>query len=247
MIKVLHTPLEEKTCIEEGEEQKKKADSIVKYILKEDESGIELSFTVRPIHDNTYKVRFDYDQYAGKIIEIALVTTDKVNELKVYPIYDTVVQSSFLQNKSVSDIRIARVVFDETCENTIVLLCKDSDDILGFENIVFDRKKESAVGVLASHSEYFANKLRRRKVKAEMINKVDIYATITYLESQVDALTRLVLTLAPECEEKSILQWADIHSVLNIKSSATMIEELKNDKGKIRELQRRYYDAKKQI
>lgn len=237
MIKIIHSP------VKDGEE--KKVAKRVKYSLFEDENGIELSFSIGPKFDMKYKARMNYGDYAGKIVEIALVTTDKINDLKIYQVYNTVLPNSFLQNRAVSDMHIARVVFDEECNDVVILLCKDTDDIDGFMNIVFDRSKQSAAGALAQHSSYFADNIKRRKIKAEMINEVDIYATVSYLEAQVDVLTRIVLSSAPEGKLKDILSWADCYSVLDIKTQDGIIEELKEDKGKIRELQRRYYNAKR--
>lgn len=247
MVKVLHSPLVKKGQIYNGKKYEKDADAMVIYHLKENKSGIELSFTVWPEHNTTYKAILNYEEYAGEIIEISLVTTDKINDLKIYPIYKTVAQTSFLQNQSVSDMRIARVVFDEKCENVVVLLCKDSENIEGVKNFVFDRTKQSAAGFLALHSKYFAERLRKRKIKAVMINDVDIYASISYLEAQVDLLTRVVLSLAPESELKNLLEWADSYSVLDVKPRESIMNEFRKDKAMVRELQRRYYSAKRTV
>lgn len=260
VIKILHTPLKtkrfvktvvnEETKAEEQMEIVEKAKPAVKYDIKAKENGLHVIFaTASNAYGKLYEVELDYGEYAGKIIEISLVRSDVVDELKVYPVFHRVVQQTCIQNsgRSKMDKGIARIVFDPACRNIVVALLQDSDDIPGCENIVYDLQERSTTGMMVEHSEYFAEVFRKRKTKANMINQVDIYATITYLESQVDALTRIVLTLAPEGEEKRILDLANQYSVLDVKKADAIIKEIQQDKGDIRRLQRVYYDAKKKL
>lgn len=260
VIKVLHTPLKtkrvvktvvnEETHLEEQVEIIEKANPVVKYDIKARENGLCIVFSAASNdYGKLYEVELDYEEYAGKIIEISLVRSDVVDELKVYPVFHRVVQHTGIQNSSKSrmDKGIARIVFDPACKNIVIALLQDSDDIPGCENVVYDLKERSTTGMLVEHSKYFAELFQKRKTKAQMINEVDIYATITYLESQVDALTRIVLKLAPESEEKRILDWANQYSVLDMKKADAIIKEIKQDKGDIRRLQRVYYDAKKKL
>ena len=74
-----------------------------------------------------------------------------------------------------------------------------------------------------------------------MMANLDIYDTVTYLESQVDALTKIALGNDSD-DVKAVLTAADEHSVFNIKSKEKMIDEMHKDKAKIRSLQKEYYD-----
>lgn len=246
----MKTVVNEETKAEEQMEIVEKAKPAVKYDIKAKENGLHVIFaTASNAYGKLYEVELDYGEYAGKIIEISLVRSDVVDELKVYPVFHRVVQQTCIQNsgRSKMDKGIARIVFDSACRNIVVALLQDSDDIPGCENIVYDLQERSTTGMMVEHSEYFAEVFRKRKTKANMINQVDIYATITYLESQVDALTRIVLTLAPEGEEKRILDLANQYSVLDVKKADAIIKEIQQDKGDIRRLQRVYYDAKKKL
>lgn len=259
-MKILHTPLKTKKSIkmvlnEETKEEEQvavveKVKPVVKYDIWEKENELHIEFsTAASDYKKLYQVNLRYEKYAGQIIEIALVRSDIVDELKVYPVFHRVVQQTCIQNSSRSrmDKGIARIAFDPECKDVVVALLQDSDDIPGYENVVYDLRERSTTGMMVQHSAYFAELFRKRKIKADMINAVDIYATITYLESQVDVLTRVVLPLIPESEEKRFLQLADENSVLHIKSVNAMTEEIKRDKKQVRKLQRVYYDAKKQL
>lgn len=74
-----------------------------------------------------------------------------------------------------------------------------------------------------------------------MMANLDIYDTVTYLESQVDALTKIALGNNSD-DVKAVLTAANEHSVFNIKSKEKMIDEMHKDKAKIRSLQKEYYD-----
>ena len=76
-----------------------------------------------------------------------------------------------------------------------------------------------------------------------MMKSVDIYNTVTYLESQVDALTRLVLQLTnSNSEAAKILRKADKYSVLDIKNEDKILQEFETDKKNVRDMQKEYYD-----
>ena len=75
------------------------------------------------------------------------------------------------------------------------------------------------------------------------MKSVDIYNTVTYLESQVDALTRLILQLTnSNSEAAKILRKADKYSVLDIKDKDKILQELETDKKNVRDMQKEYYD-----
>lgn len=96
---------------------------------------------------------------------------------------------------------------------------------------------------LMEHSMFCRNKITRYKEKHNnIIEWADIYNTVTYLESQVDALTRLVLQLTnKECDETNILKEADKHSVLDIKTIDNIKNEFIEDKANARKRQTNFY------
>lgn len=96
---------------------------------------------------------------------------------------------------------------------------------------------------LMEHSDFCKKKIEKYVVKREnIIEWTDIYNTVTYLESQVDALTRLVLQLTnKECDEVNILKEADKHSVLDIKTIDNIKNEFVEDKANARKRQTNFY------
>lgn len=91
------------------------------------------------------------------------------------------------------------------------------------------------------YSPYYTKRAENIRKKWDMMANLDIYDTVTYLESQVDALTKIALGNNGE-DVKDVLKAADEHSVFNIKSKEKMINEMHKDKAKIRSLQKEYYD-----
>ena len=85
-------------------------------------------------------------------------------------------------------------------------------------------------------------KLNEDAERNDIIEDIDIYNTVAYLEAQVDALTRLVLKLTDkDTDEVNILKEADKYSVLDIKTTDNMIKEFKEDKGNARKRQTAFY------
>ena len=91
------------------------------------------------------------------------------------------------------------------------------------------------------YSPYYTKRAEHIRKKWDMMANLDIYDTVTYLESQVDALTKIALGNNSD-DVKAVLTAANEHSVFNIKSKEKMIDEMHKDKAKIRSLQKEYYD-----
>lgn len=102
---------------------------------------------------------------------------------------------------------------------------------------------KSYIVQLMEHSDFCKKKIEKYIAKREnIIEWADIYNTVTYLESQVDALTRLVLQLTnKECDETNILKEADKHSVLDIKTIDNIKNEFIEDKANARKRQTNFY------
>lgn len=99
---------------------------------------------------------------------------------------------------------------------------------------------------LKENSEFCRKKIEKYEQKRkDVIEHVDTYASISYLESQVDALTRLVLKLTTDklkgTDEYKVLEEADKHSVLDIKDIENISQEFKKDKGNVRTRQNKLY------
>lgn len=97
--------------------------------------------------------------------------------------------------------------------------------------------------IMMQCSPYYKNRAEHFNKKCDVMKSVDIYNTVTYLESQVDALTRLILQLTnSNSEAAKILRKADKYSVLDIKDKDKILQELETDKKNVRDMQKEYYD-----
>lgn len=216
----------------------------LQFNISDNENGINFEFK---LNNKDYNVFLEYKKYNGKIIEILLTTVDIINELKVNEIFNIVTQNTGTKNtpKSKADRYIARIIFEPNNQNIIIALFDLVKIDTNYEVIKYSNKEYSTTGIMKENSLYFSEILKKRKIKAKLISNTDIYSSISYLESQIDLLTKIILSLEKENNEyKEMLKEADKYSILNIKSKDKIIEEFKNDKAKIRKLQKEYYSEK---
>ena len=220
----------------------------------EDVDGFDLKVSFTQFgREFTRTKRYNYAEYKGKAIQINIQNTEFVMEMTDYEIFSYVDKYANVKNsqsrRSVFDI--ARVVFDEECKNVIILFKYHTNKIGNVERIPFDYINYTGVGILKKHSEFFKKLHDKYTTKSKMINQIDQYNSIAYLESQVDILTRLVLKLLSANniidEEKEILAGilskVEENSVLDIKDIESVMKEFENKKH-VRELQRKYYEDK---
>ena len=190
------------------------------------------------------EIIFDYEVYKGTCQEIFVQDIWSKNELFVKPVYGSINNKSLKERTNVK-CQIARIVFNEDCSEVIIFFITKVNNVLGFENIEVDIKENTTTGYLEEYSSYFKAKMNKYKNKVEMLSYTDLYNSVTYLESQVDALTRVICALHPEHDVvKNILCAADKLSVLDIKTKEKILEEFSSDKAKIRQLQQQYYAEK---
>ena len=148
------------------------------------------------------------------------------------------------------DIVIGKIVFEDNSD-ILIYLSLPTYQVDEFECTAIDVWARSSTSYITDASPLYSAALRNYQLKKSLIEQVDIYSSVTYLESQLDAATRLLLLIASKVLENQegrelidILTAADVRSVLEIKSSEKIIKEFVEDKGKIRELQEAYYEAK---
>ena len=81
-----------------------------------------------------------------------------------------------------------------------------------------------------------------------MLGNLDSFNSLAYLEVQVDALTRALLQLQESGKISEdivdLLQVGDKASVLNVKTLEKCEEEITKHKTNVRNLQKKFYDAK---
>ena len=228
------------------------------YALSEVDEGLKIDMSLKSYINKDYSLVLKYSDYAGKIVQLRVMDTYKKMELKPMLIFDKVNDKSFLSNEAVAfpDVNVARIVFNEDCSDIVVLLLYNFAEMESYINPYItenlDVRTKCGTEWLSLKSSYFANIVEKRKVKAAMLNQVDIYETISYLEAQVDALTKLVKDAYDTNTVKTndnttsaynVIVKANENSVMNIKSEEKLLKEM-DYKAKIRTLQQEYYANK---
>lgn len=135
---------------------------------------------------------------------------------------------------------IFRVLF-EPDGNILIALLKPYHAIEGFNNIEMDNNK-TVLGAFVDNSPWFAERYALIRKKAELLNLTDVYKSVSYLEAQVDVLTRALLSLLPNNSSLyETLQKADEYSVLNMKPLSDIQKEFTESKANFRALQEEYF------
>ena len=99
--------------------------------------------------------------------------------------------------------------------------------------------------------------MRKRKIKEDIIIKNDIYNSISYLEAQLDAVTKLLLAILKKynidlsdtelANAMFAVSKANRYSVLNIKSIDKSIRKFENKKQMRENYTKKYYDEKSKL
>ena len=142
------------------------------------------------------------------------------------------------------EYKLCRVSIAPDCKDIVIFLEKATDYIYpDANNVVFPKDAITKTQIIQQYSPFYKERCDYIHKKVTMMKSVDIYNTVAYLESQVDALTRLVLQLTnSNSESAKILRKADKYSVLDIKNEDKILQEFETDKKNVRDMQKEYYD-----
>lgn len=177
----------------------------------------------------------------GKCYDIFVIETDTF-EFRVVPSYEYCNRNGFGTN-AFDRKKVARVVVDDVGDIFVVLIfaCEDID---GYPNVEMVFGEHPASWYLKQECTWFANRWAEAAKKSSLIRGVDEYRSISYLEAQVDLLTKLVLSLAKDkdLDGYTLLEEANKYSVLNIKPDADILKEFEENKKGFRTLQEVYYE-----
>lgn len=250
MLKVLRTPLKQfVTMHEEGEEIVVEESPVVEYSVSENELQVELGFTVYWDNNNredttSYSRTLSKTDYMGKALQINLDDGNETKELIVMRIFDFADRYTGLvhSNASAGALPLVRIVFDDQTGDVIVMLLVRSNEIEGFENYETDPKL-TRTGNMRKYSPMLVELTDRRLQKSLLLNEVDYYDSLSYLEAQVDLLTKVVMELMPDAESEcyQLLMAADEYSVINIKPVEKIRKAFNEKKKRFRYLQDQYY------
>lgn len=216
----------------------------VEYKITKNDTRLMLNFkgeTNGYEYDKTVELLFD--EYAGKVINLSLQWTNQL-ELRISPMYEMVSRYYAASEQQNEAYGLCRVSISPDHNDIVIFLNWDTDyECPDAENVEIP-DHYTKTQIMQQYSPFYKERCEYIHKKVTMMRSVDIYNTVTYLESQIDALTRLFIKTLPDndtSKEGNILKEADKHSVLDVKNIDKIMEELKTDKQLVRDLQKEYY------
>lgn len=218
----------------------------VEYKITKNDTRIVLNFKGE-IHDFEYDktVELLFDEYAGKVVNLSLQFTNTL-ELRISPMYEMVSRYYAASEQQNEAFGLCRVSISPDHSDIVVFLNRETNyECPDAENVYTPDCQYTKTQIMQQYSPFYKERCDYIHKKVTMMRSLDIYNTVTYLESQIDALTRMILRNVPDTDttpEAEILKEVDKHSVLDVKSTDKILEELKTDKQLVRDLQKEYYD-----
>ena len=198
-------------------------------------------------------IDIDLTKWVGKLVEFRIVMTEKGFELMYFdPIKNYAIANgmpSAPDNRREMRCRVFRIFVNEDIEQSIIQVFSGHEEIEGFENIIEDGDPELRMFNLIRRDADAAHMFKLARLKCAMLGVVDQRDSVSYIEAQVDILTRLVLELHNHNASRlvEILRQADAHSVLAIKGEDALSKEFLKKKAWVRTVQKDYYDAKQKL
>lgn len=203
--------------------------------------------------DLILNVDIDLKRWVGKLVEFRIIMTDKGHELLYFNATKNYALANGMPNtadgRGEVRSRVFRIFVNENIDDSIIQIMHGHEAIEGFEDIIEDGDIENRMYNFVRRDVQAQHHLNLIRLKSAMLGEVDQRDSVSYLEAQVDILTRLVLELHKDDTRPltEILRKADEHSVLNIKDEDSLIKEFINKKSWVRTVQKDYYEAKKAL
>ena len=198
-------------------------------------------------------INLDLKKWVGQIVEARVVMTDRGYEISYFsPMKNYAIANGMPtspENKSELRLRVFRLYVKENIDDSIIQVIHGHEEIEGFENIVEDEDPSLRMYNLVRRDPEAAKYMKKTRLKCDMLGVVDQRDSVSYLEAQVDILTRLVLELHKDDNSSlvGILRQADEHSVLAIKGEDALVNEFLKKKAWVRTVQKDYYEAKHKL
>ena len=205
-------------------------------VFESDENIIIKYFLID--QDRRGEVTLRKSDWQGKCADVWSTTDSSLRTISITR--DLLKQDPFerIAFKEPHYFKIARIVFDQ--DNIYCHLQGQIEDIPGFENLVISENDFSS-NVLEEKSQLFKQIKKRYKAKSDLLHGVSAFNSLSYLECQLDLVTRVLLQnkeFLQQTEELKLLEEYDQQSVTLIKEN---IESEIENKYKVREQQAKYY------
>lgn len=215
----------------------------------EQETGV-LSGTVgttSSVGDNIKEFSIDLNKWKGVLIEAVLVTTNLGYEVAVYNALKNFSMLNGLpeapKNRSRGVKRLFRVAVHENLNESIIQITQGHEEVDGFENVIEEGDSTLQLYNLCQKDPLVNALAQRVRSKSAMLGKIDQRDSVSYLEAQVDLLTRLYLEDHPDKTDEltELLKQANQYSVLDIKSNDKVLDEFVEKKALVRQVQKEFY------
>lgn len=189
----------------------------------------------------------DLNDWVGKLVEIWLLTTDTGYEILAVDTAKNCAIGNGMPDFQGRDaqLKLFRIAVRENIADSVIQITSPHEAIEGFEDIVSDEVPTLRMKALCENDDFAKAIIAKTRKKSEMQGKIDFKDSISYLEAQVDLLTRFILQNFSDASGDLVdaLKLADAQSVLDIKAIEKVKEEFTDKKALVRKAQQDYFDA----
>lgn len=222
-------------------------------IREADDSHVSLTVMVQNVRamnektemapDFSQDVGISFADYAGKVMRLDKVDFYNNGELLWNESYSKADMSLGNPDYHLNALPLLRVSVSEDMRD-ILLICWG--DVIAAPDTasIIVRNLETEKDItryICGQSPFYTEKFEGYRAKLEIAKRADIRDSVSYLEAQVDALTRAVLSgMSEDTEARRVLEAADKYNIMEIKSETRLVAEMKH-KANIRNLQSSYY------
>jgi len=205
------------------------------------ESADRLSIKINAIWKRRYplELSFDLPISEGKVLELFYNSSRKKTVTRNYLIVNPYIPVAGMPSDDV--IYVGRVHFE--AERILIYLRSHFADPEGVTSVVMD-ESESSVQAMGKYSQTASAIFSQLTAKRDFLNEVDALDSTSYLEAQVDVLTKIVLAsgLADSDELKEVLLKADESGIWRSNSLEKLLDKM-DDKRSFRDKQLVYYKS----
>ena len=188
---------------------------------------------------HSLSMSFEIPVEEGKVLELFYNSSRKKTVTRNYLIVNPYIPVAGIPSETV--IYVGRVHFES--DRILIYIRSHFSDLDGVTNISMT-ESESSVQAMGNYSDEAAKVFNQLTVKRDFLNEVDALDSTSYLEAQVDILTRIVLAsgLADSDELAEVLTKADEYAIWRSNSKEKLLSKM-DDKKSFREKQLAYYEA----
>ena len=183
-------------------------------------------------------IEFNIDVIPNTVLELHYNIGGKKSFIRDYTIVNPYIPLSGVPNEESAYVGRVHVLSDG---NIVMYIKSHYDNIEGVENVIL---KEGQSSISAMVDQYPEIKQLHKDItaKRDFLNDIDTLDSISYLEAQVDILTKIILDsgIIKNDEFKEILQDADTVGIYQYNDKQKLLNKIK-DKKAFRKLQLKYY------